>query len=57
MEFRLKSTHSEFIEPIKSFCGYFDMWQNPCIVSLAYGLKVIKMRGRNQVETHGSHLW
>lgn len=54
MEFRLKSTHSEFTEPIK--CGYSDIWQNSSIVSLAYGLKVIKMRERNQVETHDSHL-
>ena len=56
MEFRLKSTHGEFTEPIKSFCGYSDIWQNPSIFSLAYGLKVIKMRGRDQVETHDSHL-
>ena len=56
MEFRLKSTHGEFTEPIKSFCGYSDIWQNFSIVSLAYGLKVIKMRGRDQVETHDSHL-
>ena len=56
MEFRLKSTHGEFTELIKSFCSYSDIWQSPSIVSLAYGLKVIKMRERDQVETHDSHL-